>query len=87
MRHGTCAKCASTTIRAAANGVQLGEHPHAQLRPQVGPGFRGIVRNHLTDIWSFACTTCGYVEMYLLDPEATAFIEQQWAPVPTTPQA
>lgn len=81
MRRGTCVKCGSTTVRAAANGVQLGEHPFAVLRPNIGPGFRGVVRTHRTDIWTFLCTTCGYTELYVLDPEALAFATEQWGQV------
>jgi hypothetical protein len=62
-----------------------GPNPGAQIRPDVGPGFKGILHTHRTDIWSFVCTSCGYVEVHLIDPEAVAFAEREWAAVPFTP--
>ena len=86
MRHGTCVKCGSATVRAARNGIVAGELPQTQLRPDIGPGFRGMARNQPTDLWAFACTACGYVELYVIDPAGTAFIEQAWSEVAETPR-
>ncbi len=84
MRRGTCVKCGAATVRAAPNGVQLGEHVQAVVRPDLAPGFRGFVRSHATDAWTYACTTCGYFEHYLLDPQALAFVAHSWRPVPVS---
>ncbi|QLY28668.1 hypothetical protein [Nocardia huaxiensis] len=83
MRHGHCPKCSASTVYAAQNGLRLGEHPHAVLMPHTGPGFRGMVQGHnTTGLWQFVCTTCGYLETYVLDPAAIGFIQQRWTPVP-----
>ena len=82
MRRGTCVKCGATTVRAAANGMQLGDHEQAALRPHLEPGFRGAIRRQPAQLWTYACTTCGYVELHLIDPAALGYIAQQWLPVP-----
>jgi hypothetical protein len=58
-----------------------GEYTQTLLRPNIGPDFRGIVRNQAADLWAFGCTSCGYVEQYVLAPAGIAFMEQNWAPV------
>ena len=73
-------KCGSATVRAAANAMLHG-HGGTRLQPHLERGFRGIVRPLPVDLWTFGCTTCGYVEQYLLDPEALAFIQQNWMPI------
>ena len=86
MRRGSCVKCGSATVRAAKNGVEMGDQPSRTfLRPHVGPGFRGMVRNQEAELWAFACTTCGYLELHLVDPSSLAFIAQQWVEVPPAP--
>ena len=35
-----------------------------------------------SSLWTYACTTCGYVELHLLDPAGLAYVEQSWLPVP-----
>ncbi|WP_067538121.1 hypothetical protein [Nocardia crassostreae] len=87
MRDGICSKCSAPTVHAAQNGLRLGEDSHAVLMPHTGPGFRGILQGHnTTGLWQFACTTCGYLEMYVLDAAAIGFIQQRWTPVPRAPQ-
>jgi predicted nucleic-acid-binding Zn-ribbon protein len=86
VRRGSCVKCGSATVRAARNGVALGEHAgRTSLRPHLEPGFRGIVRPHEAELWAFACATCGYLELHLVDPSSLAFIAQQWVEVPPAP--
>lgn len=82
-------KCGAATVRAARNGVELGgdRTVRTYLRPDLGPGFRGMVRNLEVDLWTFACTTCGYVELHLLDPAGIAFVNERWSPVPPPPEA
>lgn len=87
MRRGVCVKCGAATVRAARNGVATGEHHEALLRPHLGPDFRGAVRRQAADLWGFACTTCGYVELHLLDPKAIAYINENWIEVPQPPPA
>jgi transcription elongation factor Elf1 len=81
MRQGVCAKCGGTAIRAATNGLAIGSSARVGLRPHLEAGYRGAVRVHQTDLWTFACTTCGHLEMYVLDPAALDYIDQNWAPV------
>jgi hypothetical protein len=83
MRRGICVKCGAATVRAAANGIDHGTAGvKAVLRPHLEPGFRGVVQSQQADLWSFACTSCGYVEQYVLDPVGIAFIQQRWMPIP-----
>ncbi|MBP7631552.1 MAG: hypothetical protein KA758_13950 [Acidimicrobiales bacterium] len=85
MRRGACVKCGSATVRAARNGVDLSGGQggvKARLRPDLPVDFRGMVRTHDTDVWAFACTTCGYLELQLFDPAALAFVTERWQPVP-----
>lgn len=75
-------KCGAATVRAAENGIEMGEHATPHLRPHLGPAFRGIVRNQAVKLWAFCCTSCGYVELQLLDPAAIAFVTERWIEVP-----
>ena len=85
MRRGTCVKCGAATVRAAENGIVTGEFNDTSLRPHVGPDFKGAVRRKAVSMWAFACTTCGYVELHLIDPAAIAFITEKWVEVPAAP--
>jgi hypothetical protein len=42
---------------------------------------RGMVVPQQGEARQFACTECGYLEWWILDPATLAFIEQNWAPV------
>jgi hypothetical protein len=75
-------KCGAATVRAANNGLATGEGFDATLRPHLEPDFRGMVRNHQTKLWAFGCTTCGYIELHVIDPGGLGFMQQQWLPVP-----
>jgi hypothetical protein len=86
VRRGICVKCGAATVRAARNGIGFsGGSPQGVLSPDLAPGFRGAVRNQQTDFWVFGCTTCGYLELYVLDPAGLSFMEQTWTPIPPTP--
>jgi hypothetical protein len=81
-------KCGAATVRAAANGFDHGTAgTKAVLRPHLEPGFRGVVRPLQVDLWTFGCTSCGYIEQYLLDPEAIALMQQSWMPIPAAGRA
>jgi hypothetical protein len=82
MRRGTCVKCGAASVRAARNGLQTGEGTQAALYPHLAPGYRGAVRRQPADVWAYACTTCGYLELHLIDQGAMPFIGQHWLPVP-----
>ena len=81
MRRGTCDKCGSETIHAARNGFVMGTTAYTGLRPHIDPGFRGMLRTHNGEAWQFACTTCGYLEWHVLDPESLRFIRDNWGHV------
>jgi hypothetical protein len=83
MRRGICGKCGSSTVRAAENGVVMGESPgRTFLRAPLEPGDRGWVPHTEAKVWAFACTTCGYLELHVLDPVGIGYIAERWAPVP-----
>lgn len=42
---------------------------------------RGMVVPQQGEARQFACTECGYLEWWILDPQTIQFIEQSWAPV------
>jgi hypothetical protein len=69
----------------ARNALRLGEHPHAVLFPHREPNVRGVAMGHNTEgIWQFVCGRCGYLEMYVLDANAIAFIRSSWPLVPSS---
>jgi hypothetical protein len=85
MRDGRCPKCGHLTVRAARNGLQLGENYAIGVRPHRNPNEQGVFRAQRTeDLWTYACTTCGYLELHLLDQEALAFVRERWLEVPPT---
>lgn len=85
MRSGTCPKCQASEVYAARNGLVLGDTNRTGLRPHLEPGFRGAARIHQTDgLWHYVCATCGYVEAYLHDEAAVAFVRQSWVRVTPT---
>jgi ribosomal protein S27AE len=85
MRDGKCPKCGSAEVYASRNGLGVGEGFKVGLRPHIEPGFRGMLVPHQTDgLWQFLCGRCGYVEMYLLDDQALAFVRERWVRVPPT---
>lgn len=86
MRDGRCVRCGATTVRAARNGIELGERPsQTYFRPHLDPGFRGIVRSHPGEVWNLLCTTCGHLEWAIYDPATIAYINEHWMPVPVQP--
>ena len=86
MRNGHCTACGAATVRGSRNGVELSEHAgQAVLRPHTEPGFRGALRPQRADVWAFVCVTCGHLELGLYDPDALAFVQQQWAAIPPQP--
>jgi hypothetical protein len=48
---------------------------HMEGRP------RGIVIPFRGEAWQFACTSCGYLEWWVLDPQTLEHIQATWAPV------
>ena len=88
MHDGTCPSCQGTEVYAARNGLALGENVRVGLRPHIDKGFRGAIRTHLTDdVWTYACASCGLVELRIHDPVATEFVRQRWVRVQPQPGA
>ena len=80
MRNGRCPKCGGGAIRAARNGITA-QSGHTVMFPHMEGHPRGMVVRHQGQAMQFACTQCGYLEWWVLDPETIRFIEQNWAPV------
>ena len=81
MRNGRCVKCGAATVRAARNGISNQSthttmHAHMEGRP------RGMVIPFQGEAWQFACTSCGYLEWWVLDPRTLEHIQSTWTPVP-----
>jgi hypothetical protein len=79
MRNGTCVKCGATTVRGARNGISdQTEHTTMQAHWEGRP--RGMVVPFQGEAWQFACTSCGYLEWWIVDPQTIEHIESTWAP-------
>jgi hypothetical protein len=33
------------------------------------------------EAWQFACTSCGYLEWWVMDPRTIEYMQTNWAPV------
>jgi hypothetical protein len=62
----------------------MGDAAYTAVRPHLPPGFRGAVRLHQGGVDAFACTACGYLELWAADPGTLAYISEQWEPVPAS---
>jgi hypothetical protein len=80
MRNGTCPKCGATSVRMARNGISS-QSTHTTIFQHFEDRPRGMVVPHQGEARQFACTGCGYVEWWIVDPDTIRFIEQSWAPV------
>jgi hypothetical protein len=84
MRNGTCDKCGEATIRAARNGIS-DQSSHTTMHEHRDGGRRfGMVIPRQGEAWQFVCTSCGYLEWWVLDPETISWIESKWVPVEPT---
>lgn len=78
-------KCGAASVRHALNGIQLGEGTYSALRPNLTPDFRGAFRQYQGHIDVFACTSCGYVELYAGDEGTRGYMAETWEPVEVMP--
>jgi predicted nucleic-acid-binding Zn-ribbon protein len=79
MKSGKCPKCGATSVRMARNGISdTASHTTMFAHMEVP---RGMVVPQQGEARQFACTGCGYLEWWILDPQTIQFIEQSWAPV------
>jgi hypothetical protein len=81
MRNGKCPKCGSEAVHSLTNGIVPGGRDREYVQ------FEGMYS--AINIQSFVCTTCGYYENYLADPNRLAEIGQKWprVPAPSGPPA
>ena len=79
MKSGKCTKCGSSSVRMARNGISTKSGHTTMFAHMEGPP-RGMVVPQQGQVTQFACTECGYVEAWILDPETIQFVEQNWAP-------
>ncbi len=68
MQNGTCPKCQATTVFMRNNGIDIGE-PN-------GVWVVSTKQRRMSSVNSYVCTTCGYTEFYLTDPQVLAEISQ-----------
>jgi rubredoxin len=73
MKSGHCPKCGATTVHSLPNGLQPGGR-----RDYIG--FGGVYSG--VPVQSYVCTTCGYYENYLADPQKLAEVAQKWPLIP-----
>jgi hypothetical protein len=80
MRNGTCVKCGAATIRAARNGIS-NHSGHTTMFAHMEGRPRGMVIPFPGEAWQFACTSCGYLEWWVVDPQTIEHIRSTWVPV------
>jgi predicted nucleic-acid-binding Zn-ribbon protein len=83
MRDGTCTKCGERTVRAARNGIS-DTAAHTTMQKNHEGRLRGMIVPFQGEAWQFACTSCGYLEWYVLDPRTIQHIESTWYHVEPT---
>ena len=83
MRNGRCVKCGAATVRAARNGISS-QSGHTTMFAHMEGRPRGMVVPFRGEAWQFACTSCGYLEWWVLDPQTLGHIQSTWAPVTPT---
>jgi DNA-directed RNA polymerase subunit RPC12/RpoP len=70
MKDGVCPRCNSKTVFKKVNGV-ISESKHIYVR--------GITMlTPRSDRTSYVCTSCGYYENYIDDPDLLAKIGGKW---------
>lgn len=73
-------KCQSATVIAGCNSISS-QSSHTGMWPHSEGKRRGMVRAYPGQVWQFACTTCGYLEWWVLDPETLADMASSWVTV------
>ena len=72
MRNGRCTKCNSETVYTQPGGIFF--YTNA-LHVRTGSLEQGV------PFVSFICTTCGYFENFVADPQKLAVVAQKWQKV------
>jgi predicted RNA-binding Zn-ribbon protein involved in translation (DUF1610 family) len=78
MRSGYCPKCHSTTIYRKEAGIIFSNNPAFTVRVRWTDLF--------TRYFSYVCSSCGYFENYIADPEKLKKVAQKWQKVPPRPK-
>lgn len=68
IRSGICPKCGHATVYSGRDIAAK-----ANIGNTIPISFK-----HNAALDNYVCTTCGYVESYITDPDALKRIEQQW---------
>ena len=77
MKKGICPKCGSATIFAKADGLKFSAMKGLVFVETGGATMASAAV-------AYVCTTCGYFENYINDPNKLAVVEKNWQKV--TPQ-
>jgi len=73
MKNGKCPKCGSTNIHSKRGGLGYSNSSSIYIYlPQSQP----------TSPVEYVCTSCGYVEMYIVEAARLAEIDKAWPKVP-----
>lgn len=75
MQNGICPNCQARTVYMLENGVQVGETN--------GMYVLAGKQRRMSSVNCYVCTTCGYMQYYLLDPQILKEIAEfgRWIPV------
>lgn len=76
MKRGVCVKCGAETVFAKDNGIFFGKHGVV-----VRTGMLLLARTRLRPL---VCTTCGYFELYIADPQKLSDVAKKWQHIPPT---
>jgi predicted nucleic-acid-binding Zn-ribbon protein len=75
MKNGQCPKCNSATVHSQTGGVF---YYNPTLHVHTGSMEQGVA------FVSYICTTCGYFENYVIDPNKLAKVAATWPQVPVS---
>jgi hypothetical protein len=68
MQNGTCSHCGAETVYMKKNGMQIGESNGIYIYASAAA--------YMCNIHSYVCTSCGYFENFLAEPEFLQKIAQ-----------
>ena len=74
MKNGQCPKCNSATVYSKTSGVFFYYNVINVRTSQIDRAIPFV---------SFICTTCGYYENFITDPNKLAEVTKTWQKVPT----
>ena len=80
MRNGKCPKCGSTEIIPDVRVLDRGESnltSDLQVAVDANPGAWVFKGRQISKLSAFVCASCGYTEMYAIDPGALMAAHQE----------